>query len=272
MTTTDPIDRKPVEKIPAALRQARIVAAFEHHGFVSISALADDLGVSAMTIRRDVALLEEKGLLERTHGGAVAPQSGLRAPFDAVEPAFDQRMRQQAHEKSAIARAAAALILPRESVGLDVGTSVLALAEALRDRADLRIVTNNLRVGLSLAEGRSPVYLIGGQIRGPECSVIGPQAVETLRSHFLDRVFIGVSGMDASGLYDYSPEDTAVKRAFMANARQVVVLCDASKFGRRALSRIDTLERVDVLVTDAEPVADLAAALKSRNIQVIVAR
>ncbi|MGV8833935.1 MAG: DeoR/GlpR family DNA-binding transcription regulator [Devosia sp.] len=256
------------ERLPAALRQARIMASFEKDGFVSITSLADELGVSGMTVRRDLDLLGKRGLLERTHGGAVA--TGHLA-FDEDEPAFEQRMRRNALEKSSIARAAAKLVSPGESLGLDVGTSVLALANELAPRKDLRVFTNNLRVGMQMAEGNSSVYILGGQVRVPEFSVTGPQAIEGLKSHFLDRVFIGVSGIDENGLYDYSPEDTEVKRAFVSSASSVVVLCDSSKFGRRALSRIVPLEKIAILVTDAAPPPSLAQALREADVQIILA-
>jgi DeoR family glycerol-3-phosphate regulon repressor len=259
------------ERVPAALRHARIIASFENNDFVSIASLAGELGVSGMTVRRDLDLLGKRGLLERTHGGAVAA-SPLAAPtFDEDEPPFEQRMRRQAVEKSSIAAAAATLVAPGESVGLDVGTSILALASALAPRRDLRVFTNNLRVSMLMAEGKSTVYILGGQVRVPEYSVIGPQAIEGLKSHFLDKVFIGVSGVDANGFYDYYPEDTEVKRAFIASAGSVIVLCDSSKFGRRALSRIVPLEKVNILVTDAMLPPDLAAALNERGVRIIVA-
>ena len=255
-------------KLPAALRHARIMSAFEKDGFVSITSLAEELGVSGMTVRRDLDLLGKRGLLERTHGGAVAAGQMV---YDEDEPAFEQRMRRNAAEKSTIAQAAAKLVAPGESVGLDVGTSILALATELAPRKDLRVFTNNLRVGMQMAEGNSSVYILGGQVRVPEFSVIGPQAIEGLKSHFLDRVFLGVSGIDANGLYDYSPEDTEVKRAFVESGGCVVVLCDSSKFGRRALSRIVSLDRINILITDAEPPQDLAQALAEAGVQTIIA-
>jgi DeoR family glycerol-3-phosphate regulon repressor len=258
-------------RMPATLRHARIIASFEKNGFVSITSLADELNVSGMTIRRDLDVLGKRGLLERTHGGAVAvgPLSSLS--FDAEEPAFEQRIRLRALEKSAIAEAAARLVGSGESVGLDVGTSILALANVLAPRRDLRVFTNNLRVGMQMAEGNSTVYILGGQVRVPEFSVIGPQAIAALESHFLDKVFIGVSGLDAQGLYDYSPEDTEVKRAFMASADHVVVLCDSSKFNRRALSRIAPLDGVGTLITETAPQGELAAALDAAGVKVIIA-
>jgi DeoR family glycerol-3-phosphate regulon repressor len=149
---------------------------------------------------------------------------------------------------------------------------VLALATAIGGRDDLRIFTNNLRAALSLARSGSEVYMLGGKIRGAEYSIVGSGAVDQLHSHFLDRVFIGVSGVDGSGLYDYSPEDTEVKRALMANAGRVVVLCDASKFGRRALARVAPLNAVSTLVTDGPPPDDIAAELDRHGVEVVLAR
>jgi DeoR family glycerol-3-phosphate regulon repressor len=260
------------EKVPAEVRRARIVASVEKAGFVSVSSLAGELGVSHMTIRRDVSLLESRGKFQRTHGGAIAGERLSKLSYDEDEPAFEQRMRRQAAAKSAIAKAAAALIGQSESVGLDVGTSVLALATAIGGRDDLRIFTNNLRAALSLARSGSQVYMLGGKIRGAEYSIVGSGAVDQLHSHFLDRVFIGVSGVDGSGLYDYSPEDTEVKRALMANAGRVVVLCDASKFGRRALARVAPLNAVSTLVTDGPPPDDIAAELDRHGVEVVLAR
>lgn len=258
-------------RMPAALRHARIISAFDKNGFVSISDLALELNVSGMTVRRDLDLLGKRGLLTRTHGGAVPTAVGGVATFDSDEPAFEQRMRVNPLQKSSIAQAAANLVGAGESVGLDVGTSVLSLAQLLTPRRDLRVFTNSLRVGMQMAEGNSTIYVLGGQVRVPEYSMIGAPAVEGLKSHFLDKVFIGVSGIDAEGLYDYSPEDSEVKRAFIANAGQVIVLCDSSKFSRRALTRIAPLEKISTLITETEPPADLVQALTEAGVEIIVA-
>ena len=258
------------ERLPAEVRRARILASIGKAGFVSISGLAEELGVSGMTIRRDVNMLEARGELERTHGGAIA-EAAPPVGFDAVEPAFEHRMRQQAQRKAAIARAAAGLVGRGESIGLDVGTSILALVAELSGRSDLRVFTNNLRAAMQMAVSGSEVYVPGGRVRDVESSIVGARAVEELRSRFLDRVFVGVSGFDANGLYDYSLEDSDVKRAFIANANQAIVLCDSSKFGRRALARVGPLDEADILITDAPPPPELAGALERSGVRVIVA-
>lgn len=258
------------ERLPASLRQSRILAAFEKSGFVSIADLAEAFGVSGMTVRRDLSALDKLGLVERTHGGAVPVGAG-QPGLDTVEPAFELRRRQNADQKIAIARTAARMIGPGESVGLDVGTTILALADEIAARRDLRAFTNNLRVAMRLAEGNCTVYTLAGEVRTPEFSIVGSQAVAALSGHFLDHVFIGASGVDANGFYDYSPEDSEVKRAFMASAGSVVVLCDSAKFDRRALARVAALDKVDHLVTDRRPPDALAAALASAGVNLVVA-
>ncbi|MBH0238434.1 DeoR/GlpR family DNA-binding transcription regulator [Methylobrevis albus] len=268
MTTSERQARKTGGRIPAPVRHARIMEAFAADGFISVTDVARDIGVSPMTIRRDLAILGRDGLLTRTYGGAVGPGEAERLLDDG--PLFDQRMAQNAAAKRGIARAAAALVQRRESVGLDVGTSVLALAGELAGRADLRLFTNNVRAATTLAGGGSPVYILGGEVRVPEMSVVGASAVQQLRTLFLDRVFIGVSGISELGIFDFSPEDTEVKRAFLEIAGCVVVVCDASKFQRRAVARIAGLDAVDILVTDAAPPPALAAALAEADVRVIV--
>ncbi|MGB6117047.1 MAG: DeoR/GlpR family DNA-binding transcription regulator, partial [Mesorhizobium sp.] len=254
------------------IRRARILESVSKAGFVAVSDLADELGVSTMTIRRDIALMEGQGRFLRTHGGAISAERGGWGPvWDEDEPAFDRRMRRNAQAKATIARAAARLIGPSESIGLDVGTSVLALAREICSRDDLRIFTNNLRAGMELATSGSSIYVVGGKIRQGEFSLIGSAAVDQFLSHFIDRVFVGVSGIDESGTFDYSPEDTEVKRAMIRNAGSVVVLCDSAKFGRRALARVADFSRIDVLVTDAAPSDELAQALAEHGVDVIVA-
>lgn len=258
-------------RMPAQLRQQQIMSEFRQQGFISVTDIAAKIGVSTMTIRRDLELLEREGVITRTHGGAIAAMDSDKPPILDEESIFDLRLASNAAAKSAIARAAASLVGPSESVGLDAGTTILTASQQLAGRTDLRIFTNNVRAALALAGMGSPVYLLGGQVRVPELSVVGSWAIRTLESHSLDLVFIGVSSIDENGIYDFSPEDTEVKRAFIDSASRVVVLCDASKFGRRALARIGGLETIDCLVTDQPPPPRLTAALQAAKVQVTVA-
>ena len=122
-----------------------------------------------------------------------------------------------------------------------------------------------------LSASKSPVYVLGGEVRNPEQSVVGSRAVGELANYNLDRVFIGVSGLIEAGFFDYSVEDSEVKRAFIGRADQVVILCDSSKFDHRSLARVCDISGADVLVTDAPPPGHLARALEAAEVEVIVA-
>lgn len=261
---------RPGRRLPAPLRQQQIRLAFQRDGFVSVAELAAAMGVSTMTIRRDLIRLEADGLVSRTHGGAV-PLDDTPPPGEAEAALFDRRLVKHRAAKNAIARQAARLVGPALSLGLDVGTTLLALARELAGRNDLRIYTSNLRAAMTLAGRGSPVYVLGGEVRVPELSVVGAAASESLKSHYFDLVFLGVSGLDPMGIYDFSPEDSDVKRAFIASAGRVVLLCDSSKFGRRALARVAGLETIDILLCDRPPPDDLAAALAAARVDVIIA-
>jgi DeoR/GlpR family transcriptional regulator of sugar metabolism len=255
-------------RVPAGARHARILEIVDREGFVSVSEIADNFKVSGMTVRRDLEALETKGMVVRTHGGAVGV--GRKEVFDAFEPAFASRRRQNAAAKTAIAREAVRLIGPRESIGVDVGTSTLALAEEIAERQDVTVFTNNLYAAAALGRKGRPVHVLGGLVRGPELSVVGSSPREQISQFYLSKLFLGVSGVTEDGFFDYSPEDSEMKRAFIDQAEEVVVLCDSSKFDHRAVSRVCALGRVAKLVTEAPPPDHLARALKQANIEVII--
>jgi DeoR/GlpR family transcriptional regulator of sugar metabolism len=255
-------------RVPAGARHARILEIVGRDGFVSVSEIADDFQVSGMTVRRDLETLESKGMVVRTHGGAVG--AGSKEVFDAFEPAFASRRRQNAAAKGAIAREAAKLIGARESIGIDVGTSTLALVEEIAGREDVTVFTNNLYAAATLGRRRCPVHILGGLVRGPELSVVGSNPREQIRQYYVSKLFLGVSGVTEDGLFDYSPEDTEIKQAFIEQAEQIVVLCDSSKFNHRSVSRICALGRVAKLVAERPPPEHLARALRAANVDIVV--
>ncbi len=271
----DTASRKPAPdaaggRPPAGLRLETVRRMLAEHGFVSVTAIAKDLGVSDMTVRRDLARLEEMDLAVRTHGGALAPgKQGMS--FDADEPAFDARARKGAAAKGAIAAEAAALPRPFQTVGIDAGTTTLELARRLTGGSDLKIFTNNLRAAMVLSESLHQVYVPGGQIRPGEYSVHGSIGIDQLRQFWLDIAFIGVSGLTEDGFYDYSLEETEMKRVFMERASTVVILCDSNKFERLSLVRVSELGAATLLVTDAPPPPAIAAALDGAGCRVVVA-
>ncbi len=258
-------------KPPAQVRRRRLRALVAERGFLSVGEMARRLGVSEMTIRRDLTALEADGSLQRTHGGAVLAQEEAPTPVDLHEPAFEARSRRHAEAKRAIARAALELLRPGATIGLDVGTTTFELARRLAEMRGLKIFTNSLRAAGLLANAAHDVYLPGGRVRGTELSVCGPVAVRELRNYWLDYAFLGVSGITAAGCFDYSLEDTEIKTVYIERAAHRVVLCDSSKFARMSVVKVCDLERVHRLITDAPPPPPLAGALRAAGVELVVA-
>ena len=260
------------ERLPQSARRRRLQVSIERQGFVSVKTMAAAFGVSEMTVRRDLDALNRSGSVMRTHGGAVGHDRRLPELYFSTEPALEERRLRQADEKRQIARRAASLIGQAETIALDVGTTVLALAGEIAGRDDLRVFTNSLSAAITLVAGRNRVYVVGGQVRGPELAVVGGTIRSQLENFYFDRCFIGVSGLTEDGFHDYAPEDAEVKRVLIERSASVVVLCDTSKFKRRSFARVAPLESCTTLVTDMEPGEELGQALRNAGVTVIVAR
>ena len=233
----------------ARQRQERILDAVRAHGGARVSELVGLLGVSEMTVRRDIATLAGRGLVARVHGGATALDGR-----SADEPGFLAKSAMALAEKAAIAQLAAGLVGPGDSVALSGGTTTYAVAQALTGVPELTVVTNSLPAARLLHESSREdrtVVLTGG-VRTPSDALVGPVAVGALRGLHVDWLFLGVHGIDEhAGLTTPNIVECETNRALMASARQVVVVADASKWRVVGLSTIAPLGEVDVLVTDS---------------------
>jgi DeoR/GlpR family transcriptional regulator of sugar metabolism len=240
-----------------------------HLGAVRVSLLVTRLGVSDMTVRRDLDSLARRGLLIKVHGGAVA--IGGRS---IDEPGFEAKAVRAQGEKDAIAHAATALVSPGAAVGISAGTTTWTLAHLVRDIPGLTVVTNSMRVAdVVLASGRSDqTVVVTGGIRTPSDALVGPVAVAALRTLHLDVVFLGVHGVDErSGFTTPNLMESETNRALAEAGRRLVVVADHTKWGMVGLSTIVPLEAADVVVTDDAMPGDALAVLESRCGQVIVA-
>ncbi len=258
-------------RMPAQVRQARLVEAVRERGFISVAEIAASLSVSEMTIRRDLDELEREGQLVRTHGGALAPEGVGDHAIDREEPAFEARLRRNWHAKERIAALAATLIDGSQTVALDVGTTTFLLAQRVADRAGIKIFTSSLRAASLLSRGACEVYMPGGQIRGDEMSLCGPAAIGQFEQLWFDIALIGVSGITAGGIFDYSFDDSELKRVYLRRSTRKVLLCDGSKFHRMSLVQVADFDDIDLLVTDVAPPPDIAAALEAADVAVQVA-
>jgi DeoR/GlpR family transcriptional regulator of sugar metabolism len=258
-------------RLPAEIRQARLVETARRRGFLLVADIASELGVSEMTVRRDLVELERNGLLSRTRGGAIVADGNGPATIDRVEPAFDARLGRNLEPKQRIAARALEEIADRAVVALDVGSTTYVLAQNLTDRAGVKFFTSGLRIASVLSAAGKDVYVPGGQIRGEEMSICGADALAQFERYWFDVAFIGVSGLTVDGIFDYSLEDSELKRVYLRRSARKVLLCDASKFNRMSLVRIADFAALDLMITDAEPPADIAAALSAADVRICVA-
>lgn len=234
----------------ARQRQELILDAVRTTGGARVSELVDTLGVSDMTVRRDIEMLAGRGLVTRVHGGATAAGSSV------AEPGFAAKSGLHTAAKQAIATAAAGLIEPGASVALSAGTTTHAVASALLGVPGLTVITNSLRVAEILwpSEIQGPagmtVVLTGGE-RTPSDALVGPVAVAALRGLHVDWLLMGVHGMDPeAGFTTPNLVEAETNRALVASARRVAVVADSSKWGVVGLSTIAGLAQVDVVVSD----------------------
>lgn len=242
-------------------------------GRVAVRQLARELDVTAETIRRDLDLLEDGGLLRRVHGGAVA--SGRSS---IVERTLEERRTRDVDVKRRIADAAMRLIPDGfdGSVLLDAGTTTGALAERLRDRRGPRplpVITNSVHIAATLAPSREvEVHQLGGRVRGITAAAVGSETVAAVERMRPDVAVIGTNGVSAAfGLSTPDEFEAAVKSAFVRAGRRVVVLADGSKLDDESLVRFAVLGEIDALVTDQTPDGALAVALDDAGVEVMVA-
>jgi DeoR/GlpR family transcriptional regulator of sugar metabolism len=253
----------------ASQRQAYILDRVRADGQVRVADLASELGVSDMTIRRDLQSLHARSLLQKVHGGATAvPDSAL------FEPGFPAKSVLQEQEKEAIAAAAAALVRPGTAIGISAGTTTYAFARQLTDVPDLTIVTVSVPVAEVLYRASRPdqTIILTGGVRTPSDALVGPFAVAALRTVHLDQVFLGVHGMDPhSGFTTPNVLEAETDRALVDAARRLVVLADHTKWGVIGISTIARLDQADTVVTDRGLSGEAREQLSSRVGELIVA-
>ncbi len=242
-------------------------------GKTSVEELTERFATSPASIRRDLVRLEERGLVHRTHGGAMLAGQATYEPF-RFDASYGEREDRFAKEKQRIATAAVELIGEGETVGFTAGTTTTQVARGLRHRKGLHILTNAVNIGMELSSTAGlDTTLTGGDLRYPGAfSLIGPMALESLNVVVMDRVFLGVCGVDAEhGATIIEPEEAAVFRAMVRRAKQVVVVADSSKVGLASPAVICPVSDIDVLITDDGIAEDAVKAFAGCGVRVICA-
>jgi DeoR/GlpR family transcriptional regulator of sugar metabolism len=257
-------------KMLAHERHADILRSLRTHGAIQVPAMASRLGVSEMTVRRDLVELEQGARLVRIHGGAIA-LNGPSIAMNNDEPSFEARVDRDGSAKAAIATAALELLAGCRTVGLDVGTTTYALAQRLIASPNLKIFTNNLQIATLLGDKGLEVYVAGGRLRPGERSITGAAAVTQFEQLWFDAAVIGVSGVTDEGFYDYSFEEVELKRVFLRRSGIKLVLCDSTKFRRMSLVHIGQLSEATAIVTNLEPPSEIRDALRSAKVALHIA-
>jgi len=246
-----------------SVRQAEIAAAVEAGGRASVDALAAQFDVSLETMRRDLADLAAAGTIRRVHGAAVAAGGAREAPFTS-------RLVDNAAGKRAIAAKLAEIMRPGETIFIDTGTTTLTAAQAIAPTPDLTIVTNGAAIAAALARGPSRVFLLGGWYGVDADETYGAAAVAQIGEFQADRAILTAGGLDAElGVADFEFEEASVARAMAAHADSVIVLADATKFGRRAAHRVSPLDQIDMLLTDGATPPPQRSALNRAGVHVL---
>jgi DeoR family fructose operon transcriptional repressor len=267
------VDAKPMasEAVFAPERQEQIAQMVIDAGRVRVTDLAVQFGVSPVTIRKDLLVLESEARLIRTHGGAIAPR-GSNLP----EPAFEVRERLQRDEKSRIGRAGAELIVDGDSVVFDASTTALYVARHVKKRSwhQLTVVTNSIRIALELAgQAGITVLMLGGRVRSEALSVVGPLGEGVFRRVNIQKAFVGTVGLTIdAGLSDAMEEEAQIKRAMVAAAREVYAVADHTKLGRDAAATFCRADRLTRLITDDQASPELVAALRDLGVLVTLVK
>ena len=247
-------------------RRGQITELINQQKTVTNAELMERFGISIETVRRDLDYLEQQGVLRKVYGGAVANVS------INSEPEYASRSRTNYEEKNAIAREAAKLICPGDTVFLGVGTTVQAMVQYMKNIGRLTVFTNALRTAVELMEiPDCTVILPGGQLRAKELTLSGFPAEENLLNFNVDKAFIGIGGITEDSVTDFHIGEARLHRQLILNARQAVAVADSTKLGMRVMNNVCSLEQIDLVVTDRNADQQIVKALKKAGVKIIVA-
>lgn len=250
------------DSMMAEERRQKILSLLQTDGRVLVSNLSKVFNVSQITIRKDLDSLHSRGLVQRSHGGALPPTSS--ALFD---PSLQEKQQLHAEEKQRIAEAAVKMVQEGSCVMLDSGTTTAAIAQALKKFSALTVITNSINIAAELASTNLEVILTGGTLRKNSFSLVGPVAEDVLAEMHADVLFLGVDGFDPEiGLTTPNLLESRVNRAMISSATKIVAVCDSTKFYRRSLSRIVPVSALHHVITDHGVPQATVDALKKHNI------
>lgn len=243
-------------------RHDAIIERVKQQGYVSTEELVEQFAVSPQTIRRDLNDLANQNMILRHHGGAALPSSSVNTPW------HDRKSTQTA-EKARIAESVARQIPDGATLFIDIGTTPEAVAHALLNHNNLRIVTNNMNVATTLMVKEDfRIIIAGGELRSRDGGIIGEATLDFISQFRLDFGILGISGIDSDGsLLEFDYNEVRTKRAIIENSRNVILVADGSKFGRNAMVNLGSISLVDAIYTDTLPPPGVLEVIKAAKIQ-----
>ena len=225
-------------------RHNEILAILKEEGFASVRGLSERLYASQPTIRRDLEFLQREELIRRSHGGAILADEKRKAPVSF-------RSGTQSKQKAKICRLAAELISSGSLIFTDASTTVMHLADFLREEEDLTVVTNGYPICRCLSDRNIRTISTGGRLLKNSMAFVGSSAEEVASGFNADYFFFSSSALDEDGMIsDYSEEETALRRIMMKRSRQTVFLCDSGKFNSCSAYRVTRLKEISHIITD----------------------
>jgi DeoR family transcriptional regulator of aga operon len=252
------------------VRFTAILTGLQQTGRVSVETLSEQLGVSVVTVRRDLDALDQKGLLRRTHGGAVSIEPLFYEQFRR-DQSFLAQVKHAADQKRRIGRAAAALITAGETIALTPGTTTTEVIRGLPINSNITVVTNTVNVAMELSQRKDVyVFVTGGHLHGEWFSLVGTAALRSLDNMLINTMFIGADGMDATwGASCFNADEAELNSTMMKLARRRVAVVDSGKLGVVANWRICKPEELHVLVTDTAATDEMVAPFLKLGIKVM---
>ena len=250
-------------------RTAVILRELREASSVSVEALRDKLEVSLATVRRDLQELEDRGLLRRTHGGAVRIEPLFYEAF-RDDRSFQDQVGSFADEKRRIAQAASELVSPGDTIAITAGTTTTEVVRSVQVLSGITVITNTVNVAMELSKRKDiDVFVTGGHLRGDWFSLVGPAAVASMNGLFVDVLFIGVNGIDAQrGLSCLNPDEAEINRSMVRQAKRKIAVADHSKLGVVSKWLICPTDAIEMLITDSGATEKMVAPFLERGVEV----
>lgn len=248
-------------------RRKHILEHIRKDGFVKVSELADALGVTQTTIRKDLKFLEAQGVLQRAHGSAISPSQQIMDINLSAKKLINFEAKQK------IAQKAASLIEADDSILIASGSTITLFAEALKPKGRLNIVSISVNISAQLGDVPGiTVMQVGGILYTNTFSVLGAEASNTIENLFCSKVFFGVDGIDLEyGLTCGTGEEARITKKMMQSSQTKIVLSDSSKIGQRGFARICEVEEIDILITDSGISEEARQRIEKLGIKLIIA-